>query len=158
MSPASDIRLFALLSLCGLVFLGLSLSGCGLFGPQSKSEPEYVGVWLQEDREIPAGRETIEIDFYLALTENRSVKWQVTTEGEVQCNTAGADILGYDGPTNKLTVAPDSGETRIKHYVEHLGDQIVYSERYIFYALGRSDTLNLTERNPSELEACRDQG
>lgn len=158
MSPPSDIRLATLLSLCSLVVLGLSLPGCGLFGPQSKSEPEYVGVWLQEDREIPADRGTIEIDFYLALTEDRSVKWQITTEDEAQCNTAGADILGYDAPTNKLTVAPDSGETRIKHYVEHLGDQIVYSERYIFYALGRSDTLNLTERDPSELDACQTQG
>lgn len=158
MSAAFVIRRATLATLCALVFLGLSLPGCGLFGPKSNSKPDYVGVWLDKNREVPAGRGTSRIDFYLALTKDRSVKWEVDQEGETECNSAGADILNYDAQNNKLVVAPDSGEARIKHYFERRGDQIVYSERYIFYTLGRSDTLELTQRDPAKLEACQANG
>lgn len=154
-SAAPVTRRATLVSLCGLVLLGLSLPGCGLFGPKSNSQPDYVGTWLDENREVPAGRGTIRVDFYLALTEDRATKWQITQEGETECNTAGADVLKYDARNHKLVVAPDSGEARIKHYFERRGDQIVFSERYIFYALGRSDTLDLTNQDPAELEACQ---
>lgn len=144
--------------LCSLVLLGLSLPGCGLFGPRADTKPDYVGIWVDEDRTAFADRRPITVDFYLVLTENRASTWEHAQEGETECRTTGADVLNYDAQVHKLTVAPDSGDARVKHYVDRQGDQMIFSEHYIFYALGRSDTLELTQRDPATLAACEGKG
>lgn len=143
---------------CSVVLLGISVPGCDVFGPKSDQKPDYVGIWVDENRTVVSDRSTITVDFYLVLTENRVSKWQHAQDGETGCRSAGADVLAYDPKVHKLTVAPDSGEARVKHYIERQGDQIIFSERYIFYALGRSDTLDLTQRDPASLAACQGKG
>lgn len=158
MHSASETRRAIVSLLWSIVFLGLLLPGCGLFGPKTNSQPDYAGIWVDKNRTAFAGRSRITVDFYLVLTENRASIWEHAQEGETGCRTSGADVLSYDAQANKLIVAPDSGEARIKHYVERQGDQIIFSQRYIFYTLGRSDTLNLTTTNPAEIEACKGKG
>lgn len=143
---------------CTSVFvaaLGLFVAGCDLVGEDSTPKPDYVGSWIDPDVRFEG--ETSDGEFYLVFTEDRMTEWQVSRSGEGRgCRSNGADIIQYKSSSHRMVVAPDSGDARKKVYVEPLGDRLVVSERYIFYALGYSDTLQFTEEKPSSFSSCSD--
>lgn len=138
---------------CFLVVGGLLGIGCDFSGVEESKRPAYVGAWVDEDREVVRGRSTTTVDFYLVFTKNRVTEWGVF-DAEEECLVEGADVVDYTPSSNRMVVAPDSGDVVEKVYVEPVDEQLVYSAQYIFYTLGQSDTLKQAATFPSNRTAC----